>query len=100
MTQKYTAQSIRGDEMGRRKKSLQVFGQGQGWRKITSIYNLLNLIKDFCGIKDSLQVTTIHTYASLPGLICCVRYSCAAIIDTRITYVVYTHSLYGHRSAS
>ena len=34
MTQKYTAQSIRRETM--EGKSLQVFGQGHGWRKITT----------------------------------------------------------------
>lgn len=46
MTQKYTAQDIRGQEMERMK--LRVFGQGrQGWR------NMVNVI---CGNKK-------HTYA-------------------------------------
>lgn len=38
MTQKYTAQSIRREEMERRKLSLKEFGQGKGLKKIRMNY--------------------------------------------------------------
>lgn len=57
MTQKYTAQSIRREEMERRKLSLKEFGQGKGLKKIR-----MNYIRSitFIATRDSYSTQT-HT---------------------------------------
>ena len=54
MTQKYTAQSIRGGKIERRKLSLKVFGQGQDKGE-------LHLINDIYGNRE-LSLTHTHTH--------------------------------------
>lgn len=62
MTQKYTAQSIRREEMERRKLSLKEFGQGKGLKKIRMNY-IRSII--FIATRDSYstQTHTVDTHA-------------------------------------